>query len=152
VQLLVTAPGVQTRGAQAVLAEIGTDMKPFPTADNIVSWAKVCPGNNRTGGKDKHGKSGKGNRWLRAALGQIALAAVHTKGTYLQAKYRRLARKGKSRALVAIQHDLLRAFYHMLNIRCPTRILEPTSSTDVTRPSPTAPPATTRKPRLQGHA
>jgi transposase len=119
VQLLVTAPGVQTRGAQAVLAEIGTDMKPLPTADNIVSWAKVCPGNNRTGGKDKHGKSGKGNRWLRAALGQIALAAVHTKGTYLQAKYRRLARKGKSRALVAIQHDLLRAFYHMLKHQVP---------------------------------
>lgn len=114
VQLLVTAPGVQARSAQAVLAEIGLDMGQYPTADNLVSWAKVCPGNNRTAGKDKRGPKRKGNRWLLGTLGQIAMAAVHVKGTYLQAKYRRMSRKGSNRALGAIQHDLLRAFYHML--------------------------------------
>jgi transposase len=119
VELLQTAPGVQARVAQAVLAEIGTDMQPFPDADHLVSWGKVCPGNNRTGGKARSGKNTKGNRWLRAALGQIALAAIHVKGSYLQAKYRRLARKGHRRALVAIQHDLLRAFYHMLTRQVP---------------------------------
>lgn len=125
VQLLMTAPGVQRRAAEAVVAEIGTDMKPFATDDKFVSWAKVCPGNNRTGGKDKRGKTGKGNRWLRGALGQIALAAVHTNDTYVQAKYRRLVRKGKARALVAVQHDLLRAFYHMVKQQVPYADLGP---------------------------
>ena len=115
VQLLVTAPGVQVRTAQAVLAEIGLDMNQFPTAGDLASWAKVCPGNNRSAGKNKPGKKRKGNHWLQGTLGQIAMAAVHVKGTYLQAKYRRMSRKGKNRALVAVQHDLLIAFYHMLN-------------------------------------
>lgn len=119
VALLMSAPGVGRTAAQAVVAEIGTDMAPFATADHLVSWAKVCPGNNRSAGKDKRSAPRKGNRWLRGALGQIALAASRRQGTYVHARYHRLARKGKARALVAVQHALLRAFYVMLTDQVP---------------------------------
>lgn len=120
VKLIATAPGAQERSAEAVVAEIGTDMSQFPSADCLASWAKVCPGNNRSADKTKPGKQRKGNRWLRGALGQMAMAASRTKGTYLHAQYRRIAaRRGKKRALVAVQHSLLIAFYHMLKNQVP---------------------------------
>ena len=48
VTLLVTIPGVSTRTAQVILAEIGADMSRFPTAGHLASWAGMCPGNNES--------------------------------------------------------------------------------------------------------
>jgi hypothetical protein len=57
----------------------------------------------------------KGNRWLKRILVQAAWAASHTKGTYLSAEYRRLAkRRGRKKALVAVGHTLLVIIYHLL--------------------------------------
>jgi transposase len=53
VELLDSIPGVDTRTAEVILAEIGTDMSRFTTAAHLASWAGVCPGNNKTGGKSK---------------------------------------------------------------------------------------------------
>jgi hypothetical protein len=48
-------------------------------------------------------------------LVQAAWAASHTKNSYFQAHYRRLAgRRGKKRAAVAVGHSLLVVIYHML--------------------------------------
>jgi hypothetical protein len=77
--------------------------------------AGVCPGNNRSAGKARSGRTTKGDRWLRRALTQAAWAASHTKETYLSAQYRRLAaRRGKKRALVALGHTILVIVYHIL--------------------------------------
>ena len=115
VRLLSTADGIQQRTAENVLAETGTDMAQFPSAKHISSWAAVCPGNNESAGKRKSGKTAKGNRWLRGALGEAAWAASHTKDTYLGAQFRRIrARRGTKRAVVAVSHTLLIAIYHML--------------------------------------
>jgi hypothetical protein len=52
---------------------------------------------------------------IRALLVQAAHAAARTRGTYLAAQYRRLAaRRGKSRAAVAVGHTLLVIVYHVL--------------------------------------
>ena len=108
-------PGVEQRAAETVLAEIGTDMKQFPTAGHLASWAGMCPGNNESAGKRRSGQTTKGSRWLRQMLVQAAWAASHTKGTYLSAQYRRLAaRRGKKRALVAVGHTMLVIVYHLL--------------------------------------
>jgi transposase len=108
-------PGVGLRTAEDVLAEIGVDMTRFPTADHISSWAKLCPGNNESGGKRKSGRSGRGNPWLRSALVQAAWAAVATKGTYFSAQYHRIApRRGSKRAILAVAHSLLVTIYSML--------------------------------------
>jgi transposase len=61
---LDTITGVGKRAAETIIAEIGTDMSVFPTAGHLASWAGRCPGNNRTGGKRRSGKTTKGNRWL----------------------------------------------------------------------------------------
>jgi transposase len=112
---LITIPGIDRWTAEVLVSELGTDMSVFPTSAHLASWAGVCPGNNRSGGKARSGRTSKGNRWLRRALTQAAWAASHTKNTYLSAQYRRLAaRRGKKRALVALGHTILVIAYHVL--------------------------------------
>jgi len=65
------------------VAEIGIDMARFETAPRLAAWAGVAPGNDESAGKQRSGKTRKGNRSLRAVLTQLAHAAVRTKGTNL---------------------------------------------------------------------
>ncbi|AEW93739.1 MULTISPECIES: IS110 family RNA-guided transposase [Streptomycetaceae] len=115
VELLTTIPGVNAKSAEVILAEIGVDMSRFPTAAHLASWAGMCPGNHESAGKHTSGKSRPGDPWLKGALGLAATAAARTKGTYLAARYKRIAvRRGKKRALVAIGHTILTPIWHML--------------------------------------
>jgi transposase len=115
VELLCTIPGVQKRTAQVILAEIGPDMSVFPTAKHLASWAGQCPGNDRSAGKRRSGRTRKGSRWLGIGLTEAALAATRTKNTYLAAQYQRLRpRRGHKRALGAVKHSMLVAIWHML--------------------------------------
>ncbi len=112
---LKSIPGVSDRLAENLIAETGGDMSRFPTPQQLASWAGMCPGNNESAGKHFSGRTRKGNRWLRGALGEAAAAAARTKGTYLSARYRRLAsRRGKKRAMVAIGHDILVAAWYIM--------------------------------------
>jgi transposase len=112
---LDTLPGVGQRAAQDLIGEIGVDMSPFPSHLHLCSWARMCPGNNESAGKRKSGRTGPGNRWLRAILVECGQAAGRTKGTYLAAQYRRFARKkGKKHAAVGVGHSLLEAAYFIL--------------------------------------
>ena len=87
----------------------------FANAHHLASWAGICPGNYRSAGKQRNGKTRKGNPWLRAVLVQAAHAAARRNGTYLAAPYARFAaRRGKSRAAVAVAHSILIIAYHLL--------------------------------------
>ena len=109
-------PGVGRMTAEVVLAEVGTDVKPFPTAGHLVSWAGMCPGQHESAGKQRSGKTRKGNKALASALVEAAHAAGHTKDTYLSAQYHRLlARRGRKRAAVAVGHTILVIIYHLLS-------------------------------------
>jgi transposase len=115
VGLLDTIPGVARHTAEMIVAEIGTDMTRFPSADHLASWAGVAPGNYESAGKRASGKTRKGNRFLRTSLVQAAHAAARTKGTYLSAQYRRLAtRRGKKRAILAVAPSILVMAYYMI--------------------------------------
>jgi transposase len=124
VELLDTIPGIDQRGAEVMVAEIGIDMARFETAPRLAAWAGVAPGNDESAGKQRSGKTRKGNRPLRAILTQLAHAAVHTKGTYLSELYQRLAaRRGKKRAIIAVAHAIMVSAFHMLSRQEPYREL-----------------------------
>jgi transposase len=113
---LCTIPGIHKRTAQTIIAETGPDMTVFPTAKHLASWAGQCPGNDRSAGKRRSGRTRKGSRWLGIALTEAALAATRTKNTYLAAQYQRLRpRRGHKRALGAVKHSMLVAIWHMLS-------------------------------------
>ena len=85
VALLDTAPGVDVRGAEMVLAEIGINMRQFPDENHLTAWGGLAPGNNQSGSKRKNAKTREGNGHLRQVMIQIAWAASRTKDSYPQA-------------------------------------------------------------------
>ena len=80
------------------------------------AWSGVAPGNDESAGKQRSGKTRKGNRALRTGLTQLAHAAACTKDTYLAALYHRLAaRRGKKRAIMAVAHSIVVSAFYMLS-------------------------------------
>lgn len=114
IAVLVSIPGVQRRTAEVVIAEIGADMSRFPTSRHLASWAGLCPGNNESAGKRKHGRTTKGSPWLRTALVEAALGATRPTG-YLRSKYWRVrGRRGHQRAVIAVAHSMLEIIHQLL--------------------------------------
>jgi transposase len=115
IERLDAVPGVDRRVAEVVLAELGGDMRPFPTHRHLSAWAGMCPGNEESAGKRRKRRITHGNRWLKRTLVQAAWAASHTKNSYLASQYRRLVgRRGKKRALIAVGHSMLVILYYLL--------------------------------------
>lgn len=83
IERLDTTPGVNRRTADALVAEIGTDMSRFPSADHMASWSGMVPGNNESAGIRSSGTTRKGSNWLRSALVEMAHAAGRSKDSYL---------------------------------------------------------------------
>jgi len=124
VELLVSIPGVAAETAACILGEIGVDMRCFPTAAHLASWAGVCPGNRESAGKRLSGQTTKGNKRLKAALAEVVWVLSHMKDNYLSAQYHRLARRlGKPKAVMAVAHSLLVIIYHLLRDKQPYRDL-----------------------------
>ena len=89
-------------------------MTRFPTAAHLVSWAKLCPRTIQSGPISRAGKTGKGNPYLKGALGEAAAAAART-DTFLGERYRRLVkRRGKLKALVAVARSILVTVWQLL--------------------------------------
>jgi len=107
-------PGVDRRSAIGILAEIGSDLARFPSAEQLARWATICPGNQQSAGKRLNASIGAGNPWLRAILVQCAWAATRKKDSYLAAQFRRLLHRGRLRAVVAVAHSILKVIWHLL--------------------------------------
>jgi transposase len=115
IERLDEIPGISPGLAQIILAEIGLDMSRFPTAAHLVSWAKLCPRTIQSGPIQRGGKTGRGNPYLKGALGEAAVAAAKT-NTFLGERYRRIVkRRGKLKALVAVARSILVIIWNMLN-------------------------------------
>ena len=114
VERLDEITGIGELNAQVVLAEVGLDMTRFPTPAHLVSWAKLCPRTIQSGPVTRGGKTGRGNPYLKGALGEAAAAAART-DTFLGERYRRIVkRRGKLKALVAVARAILVVIWHLL--------------------------------------
>jgi transposase len=112
---LATIPGVSLKVADVIIAETGADMTVFETPGRLASWAGVCPGSNESAGRIKSAHILPGNKYLKAALGTAALSVSRSKNTYLAAKYQRIKfRRSPMIAIVALQHSILNAVWHLL--------------------------------------
>lgn len=108
-------PGIDEITAWALVAEMGPDMAPFATAEEAASWSCVCPGNHESAGKQRDGRTRKGNPWLRSAICEAAWGASRTKKSYFHAQYARLcARRGPKRALMAVAHSMLIVGFYLI--------------------------------------
>jgi len=111
---LAGIPGISLEAAQVILAEIGPDMSRFPTAQHLVSWARLSPQLKQSGTKRYGGKTSKGNPYLKGVLGNAAASASRT-STFLGERYRRIVkRRGKGKALVAVARSILVIVWHLL--------------------------------------
>ena len=115
---LQTIPGIKERAATSLIAEIGTDMDKFPTANHLASWSGLKPCNDESNRKVKSRRITHGNRYLRKTIIECAWAASRTKDfffsrfSYHQTQVRR---KNKMKTLVAVARKLLIAVWHVLN-------------------------------------
>ena len=114
VERISALPGGGPGSARAVIGEIGLDMAVFGTPARLCSWAKVSPRTVQSGRTKAKAVTGKGNPYLKAALGQMATGAAKT-DTFLGQRYRRLAKRmPKAKALAALQRSILVIIFHLL--------------------------------------
>jgi transposase len=100
---LKEVPGLSETSAQILLAEIGIDMRQFPAAGHLLSWAGLKPRLDESAGKRRSTRIRKGaplgNFGLKPVLVQCAWAAARKKNSYFQAQFLRLkARCGPKKA------------------------------------------------------
>ena len=114
---LQTIPGVKMRAATSLIAEIGTDMTHFETANHLASWCGLKPRNDQSNKTIKSRRITHGNRYLRRTIIQCAWGASRTmdcffsRFSYHQTQVRR---KNKMKVLVAIARKMLVAAWHIL--------------------------------------
>jgi transposase len=122
---LVAIPGVHESTAQTLIAEIGTDMRQWPSEKAFGAWLGLAPYHEISGGKILR----RGTLHNRNRAGQafrLAAQAVSRSHSSLGAYYRRMrARLGPKAAIVATAHKLARIVYAMLTHRTPYRDLSP---------------------------
>ena len=125
--LLKTLPGFGDAVAQAWLAEIGpAPHLHFSSHERLASWVSLCPGNNISARKRKHGRTGDAGTYIKPMLVQAAWSAIKGRGR-LQARYNRLVRRfggdknpaAKKKAITAIAHTLLKIAYQVLRSGTP---------------------------------
>lgn len=116
INILVSAPGIDTISAVSIISEIGVDMGVFGSLKKFLSWVGVVPQNNESAGKKKSTRIGKGNTWLKPVIVQCANAAIKSKKhPEIREKYIALKkRRGHGKAVVAIAKRLMTAIYYML--------------------------------------
>ena len=94
-------------------------MTQFPSVKNLSSWAGLCPGNNRSAGKNKSSRTTGGNPWLRSALVECSWAASTQRDCFWKEKFWRMVSKTrdhhKAPALIAIAHRLRKLILQVLS-------------------------------------
>jgi hypothetical protein len=111
---LTTIDGVNVITAQTLISELGTDMTRWRTENHLVSWLKLAPSRQVSGGKlIRHEKRKIKNRATEAL--RMAASTLERSDSYLGARYRHLkGRLGAKKAIKAMAAYLARLMYRML--------------------------------------
>lgn len=117
---LDTIPGVNRTLAIDLIAEIGTNVKAWPSERHFAAWSGTCPGNRESAGVRRPARSRDGNPYIKTVLIQAAVCARQNVTSALAARYRTLAgRRGPRRAAVAVARQIAIAIYHMIDRQQP---------------------------------
>ncbi|MFZ2095537.1 MAG: IS110 family transposase [Anaerolineales bacterium] len=118
-RILDTHPGISYYSGLLIAAEIG-EIKRFPNAGKLCSYAGLVPTMHASGGKVRMGSITKqGSKWLRWILVECTLHAIK-KSDHYRDLYTRVAHKhGNGTARVAVARSMLRAIYAMLRFNRP---------------------------------
>jgi transposase len=73
IERLDAVPGVDRCAAAVVLAEVGAQMTPFPSHQDLASWAGMCPGNEESAGKTEAATHHPGESLAETDLGASRL-------------------------------------------------------------------------------
>jgi hypothetical protein len=115
IERMKEVPGISDVTVREILAEIGTTLDTFPSAQALARWAGLCPGNNESAGKQKNGKKYASKNYIKPIMIETAWAATRTNNTYYQDKYHRLkSRCGHNRAITAIAHRIIQCLYYII--------------------------------------
>ena len=115
---LQTIPGVKLRAATSLIAEIGTDMSIFETANHLASWSGLKPRNDESNKVIKSKRITHGNRYLRRTIVECSWAASRTKGCFFSrfsCHQTQVRKKGKMKVQIAIARKLLICAWHILS-------------------------------------
>src|SRR5260370_9357414 len=106
--------GIDVQVAQSVIAEVGVDLKAFPSEKHFANWLGLCPTNETSGGKVLNRRTPKVVNRAKVAFRQAASTLIRSQ-SYLGAQYRRLrTRLGAPKALTAMARKLSCLFYRLL--------------------------------------
>lgn len=118
IERLVQVPGIRVVAAQQIVAEAGAEASAFATAGRFSSWIGVCPGSQQSAGENHSSRCAKGNIYLRRVLCLAAQAAVRTKNSLFQQRFRQLLpRLGYTKAIWATAHRLAIVIWKILHDR-----------------------------------
>jgi len=116
IERLTAIPGIRVLAAQQLIAEIGPRAAAFASAPQFCSWGGLAPGRNESAGHNSSSRCPKGNSFLRRTLCQIAQAAVRTKNSSFEQKFRRLLpRLGYPKAIWAIARSIAVVVWKILH-------------------------------------
>lgn len=114
--LVMTAPGIQSFSAIAIISEIGVDMSVFLSSKHCCSWAGLTPQNSKSAGKKKTTRIRRAGVYIKPLLVPCTLCAIRAK-QFPEVRNRYLSLKkrcGHKKAIIAIARMLLTVIYNIL--------------------------------------
>jgi len=115
IRIIASIPGLSTLSAIYIIAEIGTDMSSFKTANHLAGWAGLAPKDNKSADKARPSRTKKASQYVKSLMIQCAWAAIKSRDSRVSLWYwHNVKRLGEKKAITAVARKLLCYVYAML--------------------------------------
>ena len=111
---LTNIDGLRSGSVLTILSETGWTLEEFKTSAHFCSWLALCPGNNKSGGKSKSGKTRRSSSRAAGAFRMAAQSCHRVQGPIGDFYRRMKARQGPAEAVTSTAHKIARIFYKMV--------------------------------------